>query len=1051
MEKLNGIVKQVISADTYILIGAKRDGVAQEKQISLACVQCPRLFMKSQNYEKAEEPFAWEGREFIRKLIIGKNVNFVIEYIYNNRTYCSVFFEGENLAVLLLKRGYANLIVNKNIKTNVHTELEEYNKEAKEKKIGIFGNNVNHFIRNIIYSYNDKHENKKIFELFANKKVKCVIEHVRDGSNFRVFAEDPNEKKETEEEDEEGAEYDEEEEGENKTGTKGEKKEHTEGDKDKVKKKKNRKKKRRSIDRMGTDIEEKEEKYKTMYYFSFSLCGVIVDMFKKEIVNDVETVKEELYAHETKKFVEARLLNRDVEIEIKHIDNNSNLYANIHYKLGNICILLLKNGYAYINDYTIKYVDNPMEYRASLEEAINLRKKKWINYTEKEIDYEKEYFSTIIEVLYGDVIIVDYKNEERRLYLASIKCEKQNTDLKLNTLCILAKDLLKNEIIGERVKIVTEYVKTPQTNSEGYIPQCSDDKGRMHFVSVYKIESPKKKGETSVERANSLSNKWGEKKGKKKSHKKKGKGEQHKEDATDNINNSKEKEEDEEEHHDNKKNASPNHKVTEENNEERYINMNELLVSKGLAKVINHRQDDERASNYFVLQELEKEAEQKKLGRFSTHLDIIKINNISGSENSIRARSFENTLNKYNNLNAHVDYIYGANKFKLHIPSQNLIINFLLLGITIQRINVKDVASAEVKKKKEDSALLNGEIKQEKKEKDEYKEFAILAYKYTRRQLMQRCVQITIVTCDKGGNFIGILKHHNVDYAVHLLSLGYGFLNEIGLSNTSERASYVKAAEEAKNQKKNIWSIEKSEYAEDLLKAEADLAVYDNIYYCSFLDDVQNIYIQLKSKQEELKKLQDELNKSGNVELLKPVEAKKNALVLAKYVDKLWYRAVILQVFKNKKKIVVKYVDFGNEEELDFTDIRKLNDEYNIKKIPPFAIRSGLAGLKIPKENKPELIVDIRNLLVDKFLYVKFEKKVSSLFHVVYYDYEKFTTNKNVKSVNEEIALKGFCYVDITSDTKIFDKLKKEEDQAKKNKVAIWSYGDIDYDDEIEE
>ncbi|GAB66638.1 hypothetical protein PCYB_094220 [Plasmodium cynomolgi strain B] len=1079
MERLNGIVKQVVSADTYVLAGAKKGGVAQERQVSLACIQCPRLFMKSQNVEKSEEPFAWESREFIRKMIIGKNVSFVVEYIYNNRTYCSVFYEDQNLSVMLLERGYANLVSNKNVKTNVYADLESYYIEAKEKKVGIFGNNINSYVRNIIYSYNDKNQNKKIYDLFLNRNLKCVIEHVRDGSNFRVYAEmEESEKRETNMSVVGGSALQNGTVGESNNGVKGKKKKNTGG-------KKNQKSKEAGEggDSDADGVGKAAVGYKTMYYFSFTVCGIIVDMFKKEVVNNVENVKEEQYAMETKKFVEARLLNRDIEIVIKHIDNNFNLYANIFYKLGNICTLLLKNGYAYINEYTIKYVENAIEYKRALDEAIQLRKKKWINYTEKKVDYEKEYLATVIEVLYGDVIIVDYHNEERRLYMASIKCEKHSTDLALNTLCLSAKDYLKSQIVGEVVKIVTEYVRIPQSNSEGYIPQCSDDKGRMHFVSVYKMENKKKK-ESAKGVAAVPSSKWGaegdEKKKKKKNAKKGG--------ATVSSGEASGQRSGERSGSGMKKGAKMNgHAETHvgEEEDQAVINMNEQLVARGLAKVMNHRQEDEKASNYFRLQELEKEAQEKKVGRFNPHIDIIKINNISGSENSLRARSFENVLNKYNNLNASVDYIYGANKFKLHIPSQNLLINFILLGISVQKINLKEIGSisasaSQMKMKKvngvgaagagaaagvaaeydggEAHNILNGDGKSNRKEKLELKEIAIQAYKYTRKMLMQRNVQITILTCDKGGNFIGILRHQNKDFGVHLLSLGYGMLNEIGLSNTNERNHYVKAVEEAKKEKRNIWAIEKIDPNEDdtdnpMLNGQKNLSQFDNIYYCSYVEDINNISIQLKNKQDQLKKLQDELNKPANLESSSQYvlsEIKKNTLVIAKYIDKCYYRAVILQVNKAKKKALVKYIDFGNEDELNFEDIRKLSDGLSLKNYPPFSIRVSLAGVKIPIENKADLIIYVKKFLLDKFLYVKFEKKErnNTFYHVVFYDYEQFTTNKNVKSVNEDIVSSGICYVDNRSDTKIFEKLKKEELVAKKAKLVIWAYGDIDYDDE---
>ncbi|KNC38084.1 hypothetical protein PFLG_02997 [Plasmodium falciparum RAJ116] len=190
MERLNGIVKQVISADTYVLIGAKKGGVSQERQINLACLQCPRLFMKSQNTEKVEEPLAWESREFIRKMIIGKNVSFCLEYTYNNRQFCSVFYEEQNLGILLLEKGYATLVSNKNVKSSVYADLEPYYVQAKERKVGIFGNNIKSYVRNIVYCYNDKNE--------IRRRLKCVVEHIRDGANFRVYAEKEaaNEKRE---------------------------------------------------------------------------------------------------------------------------------------------------------------------------------------------------------------------------------------------------------------------------------------------------------------------------------------------------------------------------------------------------------------------------------------------------------------------------------------------------------------------------------------------------------------------------------------------------------------------------------------------------------------------------------------------------------------------------------------------------------------------------------------------------------------------------------------------------------------------------------------
>ncbi|GJN03066.1 hypothetical protein PR202_ga20469 [Eleusine coracana subsp. coracana] len=66
---LKGKVKAVPSGDTLVIMaGAKGDSIPPEKSITLSSIIAPRLVRRV----GTDEPFAWESREFLRKLCIGQ-------------------------------------------------------------------------------------------------------------------------------------------------------------------------------------------------------------------------------------------------------------------------------------------------------------------------------------------------------------------------------------------------------------------------------------------------------------------------------------------------------------------------------------------------------------------------------------------------------------------------------------------------------------------------------------------------------------------------------------------------------------------------------------------------------------------------------------------------------------------------------------------------------------------------------------------------------------------------------------------------------------------
>lgn len=94
--KGKAIVRAVQSGDCLTLAKTGKD--PWEEQCFLAFISAPR----SGNASRSEEPFAFDAREFLREKIIGKKVDFTIEYLIKERKYVSVHWEDATLNLQLV-------------------------------------------------------------------------------------------------------------------------------------------------------------------------------------------------------------------------------------------------------------------------------------------------------------------------------------------------------------------------------------------------------------------------------------------------------------------------------------------------------------------------------------------------------------------------------------------------------------------------------------------------------------------------------------------------------------------------------------------------------------------------------------------------------------------------------------------------------------------------------------------------------------------------------------------------------------------------------------
>ncbi|KAM0752525.1 hypothetical protein T439DRAFT_324618 [Meredithblackwellia eburnea MCA 4105] len=111
---LSAFVKNVLSADTLVLRGKTLvpGQLPKERIIHLEGISAPRVG----NRDRQDEPFAFEAREFLRVLLVGKEVKFIVTHSPNSTLEFGIVFAHNpatgsvvDVALETLKQGWAKL------------------------------------------------------------------------------------------------------------------------------------------------------------------------------------------------------------------------------------------------------------------------------------------------------------------------------------------------------------------------------------------------------------------------------------------------------------------------------------------------------------------------------------------------------------------------------------------------------------------------------------------------------------------------------------------------------------------------------------------------------------------------------------------------------------------------------------------------------------------------------------------------------------------------------------------------------------------------------
>jgi len=429
------LVKSVPSGDSIVVQGTVQAGVIPpEKNITLTGVNAPK-FAKGKAQE--DEPFAWESREYLRKLLIGQQVAFSIQHTdeKSGRDYGTITWNGQNVTHLLLRAGWVSVKTPKDGKTNPEREeLLSHQKEAEAKGLGVHNKKTQpkDHIRQIDWTP----DTLALYQANKATPLPAVVDYVRDGSTLRVEL-----------------------------------------------------------------IHPQAPLKHTMINLNLSgivsprtavPLSVLIQQWEKKKEKDPsfkekKPTKQEAsdpFADEAQVFTEQRLLNREVHVLLQGVDKTGNLFGTVSFAKGNISVKLLEAGLAKYVAWSASLTGEADKLRAAEAQAKAAKLRLWKDYVagaeEAAVSANApavgaDWQGKVLQVVSGDSVVVEGKDagSEIRVRLASIRAprfgnprEKSSKD---EPFAHEAKEFLRSRLIGHKVRCVVDYVKAARENGEAQV------------------------------------------------------------------------------------------------------------------------------------------------------------------------------------------------------------------------------------------------------------------------------------------------------------------------------------------------------------------------------------------------------------------------------------------------------------------------------------------------------------------------------------------------------------------------------------------------------
>ncbi|KAG6030538.1 hypothetical protein E4U41_007801 [Claviceps citrina] len=398
-----GNVKSVLSGDTLILTSPNNP--TAERSFSLAYVTAPRL------RREGDEPFAFQSREYLRNLVVGKPVQCTIQYTIPNsgREYGTAKLkDGTELPDELIKAGWLKVREDAGRKEENEEILERLEKirelesQAKAESKGLWAGTGG-----VIEVRNDLGGSDFIKE-WKGKAVDGVVERVLSG------------------------------------------------------------------DRLLVRLLLSEKKHVQPMTL---VAGIRTPSTERPNPSTGTTQAAEEYGNEARQFVESRLLQRQVKVEIVGVSPQGHLVANIIHPRGNIAEFLLQDGLARCNDFHSTMLGEKMaSLRAAEKEAQAKKLRLHKNHVAKADGGSQEI--TVSKILGADTILVKSKTgAEKRISFSSIRGPRASEPSE-SPFRDEAKEFVRQKLIGKHVKISIDGKKPATEGFEAKEVATVTEKGK---------------------------------------------------------------------------------------------------------------------------------------------------------------------------------------------------------------------------------------------------------------------------------------------------------------------------------------------------------------------------------------------------------------------------------------------------------------------------------------------------------------------------------------------------------------------------------------------
>lgn len=186
-------MKAVLSGDSFVVWTQNKNaqGTPEEVQITLSLLSAPRIARGKD--AGTDQPWAWQSREALRKLIQAKVVQYRIDYTHptSGRQYAFVKLQdGTNVNLVVAQSGWARVQEPKQGKGprgSEHISMLDASQKAQDSKAGIFNDDVeasNRSIRDV----KEKFDSWTLYDDIKERlPVHGVVEGVLDGSTVRIL------------------------------------------------------------------------------------------------------------------------------------------------------------------------------------------------------------------------------------------------------------------------------------------------------------------------------------------------------------------------------------------------------------------------------------------------------------------------------------------------------------------------------------------------------------------------------------------------------------------------------------------------------------------------------------------------------------------------------------------------------------------------------------------------------------------------------------------------------------------------------------------------